>query len=131
MKLSTLRKSLSQLEKQSTELQKKVAKRALREFKGLAASVGLKSIDALILELIQYRALSASGRRTKVSISEAAKQVAAGGRKRLSESQKKAIKGELKAGELTSAALAGKYGVSTASVNAWKKAWGLTKRRSG
>jgi hypothetical protein len=140
MNLKTLQAQLTRIERRRKTLQTRIQVRATKLFTALPGKVGLKTIDALITSLAPY----ASPRlRSRFASNGAAGPAAAAGRAaprrraasvrskrtRYSPEVKAAVKAALTKGDQTVALISKQYGVSTFSINGWKKSWGLTKSR--
>ncbi len=62
MNLQTLQAQLSQLERKRQQLEKRIKQRASKQYASLPAKLGLKNIDALIIELLPYGSSSLRSR---------------------------------------------------------------------
>lgn len=134
MNIQSLKAELTKVERRAQRLQRQIQSRTKRQYTALPARVGLKSIDALILNLAPY----ASPRlRSRLGANGADTPSAAPGRKRGNKSKgtrypaavKAAVKAALMKGGQTAAQISQQYGPSVFSINDWKKQWGLAKSR--
>jgi hypothetical protein len=149
MNLQTLHAQLNQLERKRQQLEKRIKQRASKQYSSLPAKLGLKSIDALILELLPY---GSSGLRARLSQNGAASAVTSastptptngltvnGKRRgrppgksrgtRYTGDVKAAVKRAVEAGDKTVAEISREFGPSVFSIKDWKKQWGLTRAR--
>jgi len=135
MSIQTLESQLKKIERQRTLLSKRIAARKARQFTSLPAKVGLRSVDELIHSLSPYaspklrESLTGNGAQP-IRKKASAKGVARRGRPaRYGEDVRAAVRKLLEQGQMTSAAIAGKFGVSPDTIKDWKKQWGLSKKR--
>ena len=148
MNLQTLQAQLNQLERKRQQLEKRIKQRASKQYASLPGKLGLKNIDALILELLPY---GSSGLRARLSHNGASKSSAAvadsptngltanGKRRgrppkksrgtRYGADVKAAVKAAVEAGGKTVEEISRELGPTVFSIKAWKKAWGLTRAR--
>jgi hypothetical protein len=134
MNIQSLKAELSKVERRRERLQKQIQTRTRRQFAALPARVGLKSIDALILNLAPY---ASPGLRSRLGANGADTTAAASGKTRGNKSKgtrypaavKAAVKAALLKGGQTAAQISQQYGPSVFSINDWKKQWGLAKSR--
>jgi hypothetical protein len=138
MNLQNLQAQLNQLERKRQQLEKRIKSRASRQYASLPAKVGLKNIDALILELLPY---GSSNLRARLNHNgaEPSAAVPAGKRRgrpprksrgtRYTADVKAAVKRAVEAGGRTVAEISREFGPSVFSIKDWKKQWGLTRAR--
>lgn len=149
MNLQSLRAKLLQVERQRQQLEKRIQTNSKMQLEKLPGKVGLKSIDDLILELLPYASARVRAQATKLNGDSEGAVASAAPRRgrppaaakskddtaakskgtRYSPETKDQIKAALEQGGETVAQLSEKFGVSSFSINQWKKRWGLTKAR--
>lgn len=105
------------------EMKKKAAQQRREQLKELPGMVGLKTAADLILALAPF------AKGVTVTKVEGAATAATGGRSTISPETKAAVIAALKAGQLSAAKIAAQFGISTASVNNYKRQEGLTKAK--
>ena len=137
MTIQALEAQLKKIDKQRNLLTKRLESRKARQFTSLPAKVGLRTVDELILSLTPYaspklRGLAGNGARP---VQRGRKKVSAkksGRRGRPSpfgQDVRDAVRTLLEKGEMTSAEVGKKFGVSPYTIKDWKKQWGLSKKR--
>jgi len=133
--IDKLQKEYEATQAKLTKLAEDLKSAEAEKFKGLPASVGLSSIDALIKALRPYASPLLKGRLNAAFAEKpsTASAVAPKGRKRrrvrLTDEDRKKIVEALKAGGKTAAQLAAEFGVSVPTVTNIKADAGLTKKR--
>jgi hypothetical protein len=137
MTIQSLEAQLKKIEKQRNLLTKRLETRKARQFTSLPAKVGLRSVDELILSLTPYassklRNLAGNGTqhirrgRKKVSAKKATRR---GRASPFRQEIRDSVREALNKGEMTSAEVGRKFGVSPYTIKDWKKKWGLSKER--
>ena len=136
MNLQTLQAQLNKLERKRQLLEKRIQTRASQQFAALPARVGLKSIDALIVQLLPF---GSKGLRARLGAGSVAGTTATGKRRgrpprrsrgtRYTADVKAAVKAAVEAGGKTVAQISRELGPSVFSIKDWKKQWGLTRKR--
>ena len=135
MSIQTLETQLKKIERQRALLSKRLAARKARQFTALPAKVGLRSVDELILSLSPYASPRLRGSLTgngakPIRKQGAAKNVVRRGRPaRYGDEVRASVRKLLEQGQMTSAAIGKKFGVSPYTIKDWKKQWGLAKKR--
>jgi Helix-turn-helix domain of resolvase len=135
MTIQALEAQLKKIERQRALLSKRLAARKARQFTTLPTKVGLRSVDALILSLSPYASPKLRGSlmgngAQPIRKQASAKRVARRGRPaRYGEEVRASVRKLLEQGQMTSAAIGKKFGVSPYTIKDWKKQWGLSKKR--
>jgi len=135
MSIQTLEAQLKKIERQRALLSKRIAARKARQFTSLPAKVGLRSVDELIHSLSPYASpklranLTGNGAEPIRKKASAKKVVRRGRPVRYGEDVRASVRKLLEQGQMTSAAVAAKFGVSPDTIKDWKKQWGLSKKR--
>jgi transposase len=135
MSIQTLEAELKKIERQRALLSKRILARKARQFTSLPAKVGLRSVDELILSLSEYASPKLRGSLTGNGVQAirrkaSARKVARRGRPaRYGEEVRASVRKLLEQGQMTSAAIGKKLGVSPYTIKDWKKQWGLSKKR--
>lgn len=130
MNLQSLHAELERIERRRSALEKRIGTRKLKQYSALPASVGLKSIDELVLALVPYGSQSIRS-RIGAAIGTARRRGRPGNPLgiRYSAEIKAAVRKALEEGEKTHSEISREFGPTVFSIKDWKKRWGLVKTR--
>jgi hypothetical protein len=127
MDFSKIKQKLSEMERQRRALEEKIKAAQRKEFQALPARVGLESIDALILALLEYASPAMQAHFKDIASGKGSQDNA---RVKFSAELRAQIRKELEAGLKSVAQLSREYGPSHPTIMGWKREWGMTHPRS-
>jgi hypothetical protein len=131
MDVSKIRAKLSEMDRQRRLLEEKIKVAQRKELLALPGQMGLESVDALILALLEHASPGLRARclpDARLPDNRANREASA--RVRFSEELRAQVRSELEAGLKSVAELSREYGPSHPTIMGWKRAWGMTHPRS-